>query len=197
METPQGALQNKKALSQTCTTQCSSKATHRSRKRTQPSSNRSNTYDIPGDSNRECHRSFHKGRRGFTCRSSALTCTSSWWKTRLRNHLLDDSEINWSIPCLGNQEEVDAGVDPSAEDTQFSVIATKRADDPKPQRDHHVFTHFPKDPNCEICRTTTTTRARFQNRPLKRRWDLASTTDTLTRILLPHRSESNGIEFDE
>ena len=34
----------------------------------------------------------------------------------------------------------------------------------KPMSKHTVFTHFPKDPNCESCKMTKTTRAGCQNR---------------------------------
>ena len=34
--------------------------------------------------------------------------------------------------------------------------------------DHTVSTHFPKDPNGDLCRMTKTTRARCTSRPLKR-----------------------------
>ena len=75
-------------------------------------------------------------------------------------------EILWrqkrtSIGC-------DAGGDPYAEETKVIVLGTKRANDFKPQGDHNVFTHFPEDPNCEVCRMTNTTRARCKNRPLTR-----------------------------
>ena len=44
----------------------------------------------------------------------------------------------------------------------------RKANDSKPKGDQHVFTHFPKDPNCQVCRMIKTTRARCKNRPLRR-----------------------------
>ena len=35
-------------------------------------------------------------------------------------------------------------------------------------KDHNVFAHFPKDPNCDVCGMTQTTRARCKHRPLRR-----------------------------
>ena len=60
-----------------------------------------------------------------------------------------------------------------AEDKMASVIVTKSANTSKPKGDHHVFTHFPKDPNCEVSRLTKTTRARCNNTPLKRADEIA------------------------
>ena len=58
--------------------------------------------------------------------------------------------------------------DPYANATTEIVLGNKRANDSKPEGDHNVFTHDPKDPNCDVCGMTKTTRARCKNRLLKR-----------------------------
>ena len=47
---------------------------------------------------------------------------------------------------------------------QASAVGTTRANDSELKRDQQVFTHFPKDPICEICRMTQTTRARCKSK---------------------------------
>ena len=44
----------------------------------------------------------------------------------------------------------------------------KKAIDSKPKGDRDVFTLFQKDPNCDVCPMTKTSRARCKNTPLKR-----------------------------
>ena len=61
----------------------------------------------------------------------------------------------------------DAEGDPHANATKEIVLGNKRANS-KPQGDHNVFTHCAKNPNCDVCRVTKTSRARCKNRPLKR-----------------------------
>ena len=61
--------------------------------------------------------------------------------------------------------------------TNTSAVETTRANvsNSKPKSGHCVFTHFPKDSNCEVCRTTKITRARCKNRPVTtRRWNPTS-----------------------
>ena len=80
---------------------------------------------------------------------------------------------NQERPCCGNNTFFGCnrcGQDPHAKDK------TRRANDSKPKRHHNVFTHFPKDSNCELCNMTKTTHARCINRPLKRNDDIPPPT---------------------
>ena len=50
-------------------------------------------------------------------------------------------------------------------DLPFTAEKSKRPTKRKPTDRHYVSTHFPRDPNCEVCKLTKTTRASCRNRP--------------------------------
>ena len=49
-----------------------------------------------------------------------------------------------------------------------------------------MSTHFPKGPICEVCRVTTTTRARCKNRPLTRASEIPTAATLGDRITADH-----------
>ena len=64
---------------------------------------------------------------------------------------------------------IDSGGDLYLQDKKKgSVSGTKRANDSTLTGNHNVFAQFPNYPNCHLCRMTKTTRARCNNRCLKR-----------------------------
>ena len=72
--------------------------------------------------------------------------------------------------------QTDAGRDPSGTAKWDSFARKQRANDSEPWGDRNVFTHFPRDPDCQVCRKTQTTRVKCKYRPLKRTDEIAPPT---------------------
>ena len=66
--------------------------------------------------------------------------------------------------------EKEVGEDPTAapRPKRPAYLGQTELNESKPKGYDHVFTHFPTDPNREVCRMTKTTRARCENRLLRR-----------------------------
>ena len=99
-----------------------------------------------------------------------MECTCSWQPEETMLTLLEtffESLIGDDDAVLVRKShlaEKETGRDPHAEDKPTHL---GQREPTIPKGDHHVFTHFRKDPNGEVCRMTTTTRARCKNRPLE------------------------------
>ena len=67
-------------------------------------------------------------------------------------------------------EETSLGCQRCAEEILWHTIPRVRkvSSFPNQEETTKVFTQFPKDPNCEVCKRTKTTRARFRIKPKKR-----------------------------
>ena len=66
---------------------------------------------------------------------------------------------------------------PYANEKKGSVIGTEESQRSQTRgKSHNVLTHFPKDPNCDVCMMTNTTRARRKHRPLRRADGIAPPT---------------------
>ena len=82
----------------------------------------------------------------------------------------------------------DAGRDPHDQATQANVIGTKRANNSKPKRYHDMFTHFPKYPNCDVCRMTDHT-CQMQQQTSKN-----GPTESSCHIRRAHHSGTQNLE---
>ena len=77
----------------------------------------------------------------------------------------------------------DAAGDTLAKDTK-----SKKGIIGSPQREiHNVFTHYPKDSNCEVCKKTKTTRARCRIKPEMRVDGIAPSTQFGDLITADHK----------
>ena len=87
--------------------------------------------------------------------SSSTPNAGSDPKQTLKEKPLDDK-----LPSV----VTDAQRDTLAKDTKSKtgIIGSQ------PRVNHNVFTHYPEDPNCEVCKETNTTRATCRIKPKKR-----------------------------
>ena len=60
----------------------------------------------------------------------------------------------------------------------------------QPRGNHNVFTHIPKDPNCEVCKKTKSTRARCRIKPEKRVDGIALSTKFGDLITADYKSRN-------
>ena len=65
-------------------------------------------------------------------------------------------------------DDMRVGFEEESADLQLIPEKPKRPITSKPTGKHHVFTHFPKDPNCGVCKLTKTTRATSRTGPAAR-----------------------------
>ena len=75
-------------------------------------------------------------------------------------HVDEEKPLYDKLPSM----VTDAGRDTLAKETKSKrgILSSQ------PRGNHNMFTHFPKDPDCEICMKTNTTRARCRIKPQKR-----------------------------
>ena len=78
----------------------------------------------------------------------------------LRLHVIEEQPLEDKPPSV----VTDAGGGTLAKESK----SEKGIIGPQPRGNHNVFTHYPKDPNCEVCKMTKTTRARCRIKPKKR-----------------------------
>ena len=104
--------------------------------------------------------------QAWSCRG-----TISWWQTSLGCHR-----------CAGDTLEKDT------KGKKGIIGAQSRGN-------HNVFTHYPKDPNCEVCKKTKATRARFWIKPKKRVYGIAPSTQFGDLITAGHKIQNveNGL----
>ena len=56
----------------------------------------------------------------------------------------------------------------------------------QPRGNHNLFTHYPKDPNCEVCKKTNTTRASCRTKPKRCVDEIAPCTKSRDLITADH-----------
>ena len=98
--------------------------------------------------NRQKHKNKHEGREEV---QSDLLHDLLDWLQEFREHLVDESS---PLEPRGNL---------APEDQDTSRMESRAKVEPGSGR-HSVYTHFPKDPNCDICLRTKITRASCRKR---------------------------------
>ena len=91
-----------------------------------------------------------------------------WWILQLTNNVVVEQLL--VVPKEKTPDDMRMIFEDESTDLLFIAERSKRSDTSKPTGRHNVFTPFPRDPNCEVCKLTKTTRAPCRNRP-DARWD--------------------------
>ena len=85
-----------------------------------------------------------------------------------KHEVVEEQSLDEKLPSVATH----AGRNILAKDTKSkkSIIGSQ------PRENHNVFTHYPKDPNCEVCKKTEKTRAKCRIKPKKRVDGIARST---------------------
>ena len=108
--------------------------------------------------------------------ASSLTPTA---RRELSHEVAEEKPSDEKLPSV----VTDAGQDAPAKDTK----STEGIIGSQPRGNRNVFTHYPKDPNCEVCHKTKTTRARCGIKPKKRVYGTAPPTKFGDLITADHK----------
>ena len=101
-------------------------------------------------------------------------------RRELSHEVAEEKPTDEKLPSV----VTDAGQDAPAKDTK----STEGIIGSQPRGNHNVFTHYPKDPNCEVCHKTKTTRARCGIKPKKRVYGTAPPTKFGDLITADHKN---------
>ena len=106
----------------------------------------------------------------FQCRNNQTSLNSRECRRRLFARLVrtvteDSVEQPLAINSAGGH---------STQDSEPEVPLLAQTSNAKATSKRNLFTHMPKDPNCESCKMTNTLRAKFQKRLEMRRDDVAN-----------------------
>ena len=85
-----------------------------------------------------------------------------------KHEVVEEQSLDEKLPSVATH----AGRNALAKDTKSkkSIIGSQ------PRENHKVFTHYPKDPNCEVCKKTEKTRAKCRIKPKERVDGIARST---------------------
>ena len=99
----------------------------------------------------------------------------------LKREVVGEQSRDENLPSV----VTDAGGASQAKDTKSikGIICSQ------PRENRTVFTHHPKDPNCEVCKKTKTTRARYRTKPKKRVDGIAPSTKFGDLTTADHKKE--------
>ena len=99
-------------------------------------------------------------------------------------HVVEEKPLDEKLPSVVTNAERDT----LAKDTKSKkgIIGSQ------PRSNHSVFTHYPEDPNCEVCKETNTTRARCGIKPKKRVDGIAPSTKCGDLNTADHKNSERG-----